>query len=139
MQPNRHVEAATALAQMLDVEDYAAAEAMLVPECIYEIDDKTMQGRAAIIESYRVIGDWVKATFEQYSYSSEVAADGEDQAIISYRDQIQHREHELDHRCQQIIRADSNGQIMEIRHVNLPGEAEKVKAFNAACGVEKPR
>ena len=139
MQPNRHVEAALALAQALNDEDYDAAEALLAPECIYEIDGKTVSGRAAIIESYRLIGDWVKATFDTYSYSSEVAADGEAQAIISYRDRIKHGVHQLDHRCRQVVSADTDGLIIEIRHVNLPGESEKAKAFNEACGVSKPR
>ncbi|MCZ6836603.1 MAG: hypothetical protein O7G85_12575 [Planctomycetota bacterium] len=139
MQPNQHVEAANALTRALDQEDYTLAETLLAPDCRYEINDTVMNGRETIIESYRLIGDWVKATFDSYQYSSEVVPRGDDQAIISYRDQIQHGEHELDHRCQQIIKAAPDGLIIEIRHVNLPGEPEKVKAFNKACGVSKPK
>ena len=74
MQLNRHVEAALALAQALNDEDYDAALVLLAPECRYEIDGKTERGRTAIIESYRLIGDWVKTTFDSYSYSSRSQA-----------------------------------------------------------------
>ncbi len=139
MQQNRHVEAATALAATLNIENYNVAEMLLTPQCQYKIGETTVSGSVAIIESYRLIGDWVKATFESYSYESKVAADGDDQAIITYRDRIRHGEHRLDHHCQQVVKADQQGRIFEIRHVDLPGEPEKVAAFNAACGVSKPQ
>ena len=51
---------------------------------------------------------------------------------------MDHEGHHLDFRCQQVITLGPERRVVQIEHVDLPGEAEKAERFNAACGVSKP-
>jgi len=43
-------------------------------------------------------------------------------------------------RCRQIVEVDrQSGEIVAIAHQHVDGEAERVNAFFAACGVARPR
>jgi hypothetical protein len=125
-------------AAALDDHDWAAATNCLAPDCIYLFRGTEARGRDQIIDSYRRIGEWVAATFESVSYESKVEALGPARAAITFRDVLDHQGHHLDFRCQQILTTDDEGRVVQIEHIDFPGEPEKVVAFNAACGVKKP-
>jgi len=131
-------EAALALASALDRSDWSGSVACLSPECTYEIRGKVNHGAEAIISSYRVIGEWVEATFESVRYESSVEAQEPSIATISFRDLLEHQGHNLDFRCRQIVTLGEDGLICKIQHVDIEGMPEKAAAFNEACGVTKP-
>ena len=131
-------EAALALASALDRSDWPACVACLSPQCKYEISGEVSQGPEAIISSYRVIGEWVEATFESVRYESSVETLDPKVAKISFRDLLEHQGHSLDFRCQQIITLGDDLLICKIQHIDIEGMPEKAAAFNKACGVAKP-
>ncbi len=134
----RALAVARRFAAALDLSDWEAVAACLTANCEYSFRGKSTHGREQIVSSYRTIGDWVDATFESVRYESAVDAFAPGRARISFRDLMDHRGHHLDFRCQQIVTLGTEGAIAHIEHVDLPGEAEKVEKFNAACGVQKP-
>lgn len=125
-------------AATLDASDWAAATALLAPDCVYACRGQRTVGAAAIVQTYRTIGEWVDQTFETVRYESKVDALPDGVALISFRDRLDHGEHHLDFRCQQRITAGPRGLIAHIEHIDLPGELEKAARFNQACGVSRP-
>ncbi|MEE9392380.1 MAG: hypothetical protein V3W41_07730 [Planctomycetota bacterium] len=131
-------EAALTLASALDRGDWSACIMCLTSQCEYEFRGTVSKGAEDIISSYRVIGEWVEATFESVRYESAVETLGAKVAKISFRDLMEHQGHRLDFRCQQVITLGDDGLIGKIRHIDIDGMPEKVAEFNKACGVTKP-
>lgn len=123
-------------AKALDTADWSTAAALLHPECRYDCRGSSVIG-PALLDGYRTIDEWVKATFDAVRYESRVEVEP-NQARIHFRDLIDHGPHHLDFRCQQLIRIDNQNRITNIQHIDLPGEPEKAKAFNQACQVHPP-
>lgn len=129
---------AEALAAAMDAGDWPAARALLSPDCEYVCRGERTTGPEEIVASYRSIHEWVTSTFERVAYQSRVEAVSPERAAIHYRDQIDHGEHHLDFRCRQHLTVDGHGRICRIEHEDLPGELEKARRFNDACGVKRP-
>ena len=125
-------------AATLDDEDWAGARSLLARDCEYAFRGGTLHGPEAIIGCYRDIGQWVHESFDSVRYESRVEAMPDGRVRIHFRDRIDHGEHHLDFRCQQVLSVDERGLIDRIEHVDLPGERERADAFNRACGVERP-
>lgn len=125
-------------AKALDAGDWAGVEALVARGCTYRIRGDTVVGAEPIVGSYRRIAEWVDSTFDAVRYESEVKPHDGDRARIRFRDLIDHGPHHLDFRCEQLIAVDGSGAIIDIEHVDIPGEPEKAAAFNRACGVAKP-
>lgn len=123
----------------LDAGDWPAVSSLLDPECEYHFRGEVTAGIDIIVGSYRTIDEWVHETFESVHYESHVELRSDDAALITFRDQMDHGEHHLDFRCQQLIQTNRHDLIRRITHIDLEGEPEKVIRFNAACGVVKPQ
>jgi len=122
----------------LEAGDWTATQALLSEACVYEFRGGTLHGPEAIIATYREITEWVDQSFESVRYESRVERRPAGEALIHFRDLMDHGDHHLDFRCQQLIRVDEQGRIGRIQHIDIPGEAEKAAAFNEACGVKRP-
>lgn len=136
-----HCDAATVarrFAAALDAADWGTVVSLMAPACTYACRGSTTVGAGEIVASYRAVDEWVKTTFEDVRYDSEVQAEGKSLARLSFRDRMRHGAHRLDFRCQQRIELDSEGRIARIEHIDLPGEREKADRFNEACGVQRP-
>jgi hypothetical protein len=133
------VEAATRLARALDAEDYVAARRVLDEQCAYTGGpDGDIIGAEAILASYRAHGKEGNTIFDEIIFKSEVRALDEHQAVITYLDRVRIGEHWHDYRCRQQIRIDQHGCVVAIRHEDLPGEGEAIKAFVAKHRPREP-
>ena len=125
-------------AAVLDARDWAGTRALLSEACEYDFRGGSLHGPKAIIAIYREIGEWVDESFDSVSYESRVELRPSGQALIHFRDLMDHGEHHLDFRCQQLLSVDQHGRVYRIEHIDIPGESEKAAAFNLACGVKRP-
>lgn len=128
------ISTAAALAKALDREDYESARQLLAEDCRYEIRGEVLEGADAIIESYRSNGDSGNERFDRVEYESAVEAI-ESGARINYTDRITKAGETHVHRCAQEVRANAEGLIEFIRHVDLEGEREALQAFCERHGV----
>jgi limonene-1,2-epoxide hydrolase len=124
-------------ARALDREDYATAARMLEPACTYEIRGATIHGAAKIIGSYRQAGDWASAAFDEIRYESAVRESADGSFRIRFVDLTRHGDLHHRHECEQVVEVSATGLVTRIRHVDLPGERERLDAFLAACGIER--
>jgi len=129
---------AQGFAAALDRGDWEATASLLADECVYDFRGGRLDGPSAIVACYRKIGEWVDDTFDSVRYESRVELRPGGLVLLHFRDVIEHGEHLLDFRCQQLLSVDPHGQIYRIEHIDIPGEKEKADAFNLACGVARP-
>ena len=137
VQNSIRAQCAQEFATALDTEDYESARRLLAGDCIYHFSGKSFRGIAAILESYQQNAEWVKRTFESIVYESSTRQRSDDTWVIHYIDRIQHRDRELEHHCEQVVRFDSGNRVVEITHIDLPGEDTKVKEFLAAFDIAR--
>ncbi|KAA3608623.1 MAG: hypothetical protein DWQ01_10995 [Planctomycetota bacterium] len=121
----------------LDAGDWETVASLLAPGCEYACRGELYEGVETIVASYREIDEWVHRSFDSVRYESRIESCSEHEALISFRDVIEHGEHRLDFRCQQRIEVGNDGRILRILHIDLEGEPEKAAQFNWACGVRK--
>ena len=122
---------ANGFAAALDAEDYSSAHALLAPDCVYQIRNETLTGADVIIDSYRENGATAKRRFDALEYMSEVQATGESTAVILFIDRVRLQDQWHEYRCRQHLTVGIAGQIVEIRHEELPGERERLQAFES--------
>ena len=129
------IQVARDFARALDEEDYAKAFALLSPDCTYVIGDSKFTGPQPIVDEYRRNGDGATERFDSIAYESDVEADGQRSAIITFIDDIRHDGHRLRHTCEQRIDLGEDGLIRRIEHRDLPGEPEALQAFYRKIGL----
>ncbi|PWB94717.1 hypothetical protein [Methylosinus sporium] len=126
------------LAKALDRDDFDAASCFLSEDCVYDTGGDVVTGRIAIIDSYRAASAWAHATFDEVVYESEIdRADVSDTSVaVIYTDRIRKGERWHTHKCRQTVDVDRrSGKVVAIAHGDFEGEAERLNAFFAACGV----
>ncbi len=128
-------EIATRFAEALDREDYAAAAELLDEDCVYLIRGERHVGPAEIIASYKGNGDSAARSFDSIVYGSAVRSSGQSSATIEFSDDITHQDKSLMHRCEQTVTVDTQGRIVRLQHIDLPGERERLAAFKQSCGL----
>jgi hypothetical protein len=127
------LELARRFAAALDGEDYETARASLAAGCVYEAPEGELIGPEAIVASYSQNGVAARGRFAKIEYTSEVAATGPAEAVITFTDRVMLGGQWHAYRCRQHIRLDATGLIEHIRHEELPGERERVRQFEAAA------
>ena len=121
-------------AALLDRNEFAAAGEFLLPDCRYLFRGQEITGREAILKSYRDNYESGKSILDEILFSSEVIAVGAAKAKICYLDKIRKGSEWLEHRCEQDL--DFTGELISlVTHVDLPGEAERLKEFYAKAGI----
>ena len=129
--------AAERFALALDGEDYDTARSCLSRDAVYTISDEEHRGPDAIIASYQGNGDWASRAIDRIEYESRVRATGPLSAVITFVDRIEHAGHKLVHQCEQHLAFDDEGRILQIRHVDLPGEPEALRDFFQTVGLAR--
>ena len=125
-------------ADRLDRRDYDALRDLLAADCRYELPDRLIVGCDAIIEAYRDGTEWAFEAIDQIDFESEVVAESDASAQVTFIDHLRTGERTHDFRCQQIVVSDSQGKIARIVHVDLDGERAALREFFAKCGVVPP-
>lgn len=122
------------LAAALDAEDYSAARLLLSDGCAYHLGESTIAGPDAIVDSYRIHAESARGRFNAVEYASDVESDGPSSAVISYFDRLRLGTETHEFRCRQHVRIGAGGLIEEISQEELPGERERLAAFEARHG-----
>lgn len=131
-----HLAAATAFALALDRDDFAAARSILHPNCVYLIRGKSLTGADAILASYQSATEDAHAKFDDVKYASNVSMQSENVALIEFSDILTHKGWTHHHKCHQQLTLDSAGAIIEIKHIDLPGERESLQTYLTKVGLE---
>lgn len=130
----------------LDEADFERAESLLSPDCRYDFRGSLTVGSAPIVASYRGADEWAKSTFDHVGYESQllecsgdtIPCDGAPyQARVQFVDHLIQAGDPHTHRCEQLLTISSGGSIVSIHHVDLPGERERVEAYNERHGIRR--
>jgi hypothetical protein len=130
------METTRRLAAALDAEDYGAARACLAADCVYHGPDGVLTGSDAIIASYRDHSTAGRGRFDAVEYDSLVEAAAPAEVVITFTDRVRLGGRGHSFRCRQRVRVGRGGLVEEIRHEELPGERERLRAFEAEAGAE---
>jgi hypothetical protein len=128
------LQTARRLATALDAENYEVAEACLAADCAYHGPAGTLNGPAAIIASYRDNAVAGRQRFDSVEYVSLVESVGAGEALVTYTDRVRLGDRSHEFRCRQFLRVGAGGLVEEIRHMELPGERERLAAFETPAG-----
>jgi hypothetical protein len=123
------LDAARKFAAALDAEDYETAGALLASNCDYHSPSGLIVGPAAIVASYRGIGESARRKLDAIEYTSAVEMGGPDVAIIEFTDSLQYGKRRHVYRCRQAISVNDRGLIVEITHEELPQERARLEDF----------
>ena len=128
-------EIAELFAKSLDEDDFERARQYLSDEACYDIGDETLRGPDAILASYRESTERAHRLLDGIRYESIVNVDEAGQVSIRYLDHISHAGVSFTHQCCQHLGFDEESRINHIRHEDLPGEPERLKAFFEQVGL----
>ena len=120
----------------LDADDFAGAAALMSPGCTYVLRKQTLRGVTDILASYRTSTESAHAAFDEVTYDSNVQDVSDLSATIRYTDCLRKGAHRLEHVCEQKVYIDAEGRIVRIVHVDLDGEADRLRAFLDLTGVD---
>ena len=128
---------ANLFAEALDEEDYPKAAACLAASCVYETPEETYYGPDAIIGSYREHGEWAARNLETVRYESAVRNRSDGEVTVEFLDHIEHAGVAHTYRCEQRLTFDDLGRISRIKHVDLPGERDRLRLFFRQVGLNR--
>ncbi len=128
---------ARAFVHALDHEDFAAAEPLLAPDCVYTIRSETIQSATEIIASYRAAAEWARTSFDRIRYESQLTQESPSRFRVRYIDLTDHRGLTHRHECEQVFTFNNANQIDTIEHIDLPGERERLDTFLDRVGVTR--
>ena len=123
-------------AKSLDADDFQAASKFLSPDCQYSVRDKTLEGPAAIIESYREASQKARRLFDGVEYGSEIVEVGPQHVVVKYWDRIEKDGHSHVYTSLQQLTFGHDGRIVRALHREIPGERESLTAFMKQRSVE---
>ncbi len=123
------LDVARRLARALDEEDEVAARAVLADDCAYETGAEALRGPEAILASYREAAASAVERFDAVRYESRVERAGPSAAVITYTDHLRLGDRRHSYRCRQHVVVGASGTVTSIRHEDIPGETERLHAF----------
>jgi len=126
--------AAAKFAELMDANKYAEAGNFLAENCRYHYGQEIIVGKEAILRTYISNYNSAAKKLDEIIFSSDVVEIDDSTFKLSYLDKIRKGSVWHDHRCEQTIRFE-RGKIVEIKHFDLPGEAEALKKFNKKVGL----
>ena len=127
--PDSKMKIAQQFAAALDVEDYTTARALVSPECVYDIGAAKLVGVDPIIDSYAKNGEQAKTRFDAIEYASRVEPTGSAAAVITFTDRVCLAGKWHEYHCRQHLSVNDAGFITAIRHEEIPGERDRLTAF----------
>jgi hypothetical protein len=124
-------------ATLMDNNEYVEAGKMMADDCQYLYQDKQIEGVSAILKKYTDNYESGSKTLDEIQFTSEVEYIESDSIYrLKYLDRIRKGDSWFEHRCEQHIKFE-NGKIKNIIHVDLPGEAEKLKHWLDEMGIKR--
>lgn len=122
--------------EYLDSDNFEAATPLLAEQCRYEIGDRVLTHRDEIIELYRsnMIEGRQKFDVLEWGKSHTVELTPTSHEVY-FSDFLKHKGISHNYRCKQRLTLNEQHQIIEIEHVELPGEREKLLAFKEEVGL----
>lgn len=132
---NDNLKTAQAFASLLDKKDFESAKSYLASFCEYKIGGETLHGPNAIVSSYESNSVKAKGLFDSITYESGLTQTSADQIEIIYTDILTKGGKVHHYRTKQLLNFDPKGEIIEITHVQLEGEQDRLKAFEREIGL----
>lgn len=125
-----------AFGRALDQDDFKAAEALLHPNCTYDIGKEVLEGAQAICNSYEQNMIEGRKKLDELEWGQcRVEAAGTDEVDLFFTDYLGHAGLKHTFRCKQRLRFDEAHRIVHITHMNLDGEPEKLDEFYRKVGL----
>ena len=126
-----------AFAKALDEDDYALAASLLNIDCSYELTGQTLEGRDAVINSFRSSSEWAHANLDEVVFIHSLEDCNDCTSAIRFVDFIKHKNNQMRHECLMHTVINSDGLIQKLRLEDLPGEKRRVAEFLASVGVSR--
>ncbi len=119
----------------LDRNDFQAVEALLSPDCIYDLSPGLLYGPAQIVASYQINDARARPLFDHIGYESEVIEVRDQSALIKFVDHLEKSGVRYSHACLQRITVSPAGQIERIVQVDSPEENVALREYFEAVGL----
>ena len=129
-QDETHRAVVEAFARAMDRSDFAAARALLAPDCSYDREPETLTGPDAVLGSYAGSAAWAERRFDEVRHESEIVGKAGDRFTVRHTDyllEVPGRWHR--HRYEQDVWVDDRALVVRIVHRELEREAERLEAF----------
>jgi hypothetical protein len=88
-----------AFAKALDEDDYDLATSLLSAECTYELTGQTLEGRSAVINSFRPNSEWTHTNLDEVVFVHSIEDCHDCTSTIRFVDLIKHKDKRLRHEC----------------------------------------
>ena len=120
----------------LDQDEFAKMKELLAPDCTYFIHDEILEGKDTIAGLYQSNMEAGKKKFDELVWGeSRVEALNENEFEVYFSDFLKHKGLSHNYNCKQKLTINNAGLITEIRHIELPGEREQLKAYYEKVGL----
>ena len=126
---------ANLFAGALDADDFQAVEALLSKNCVFIGRGKIIEGRAAIINSYRESSERAQELFDAVHYESDVLSSSETSAEILFADYLMCGNLSHIYRSRHFLEFSTDGPIIRIRQEEEAGEVLNLKNFMQECEI----
>ena len=127
---------ANLFAAALDADDFSAVEALLSESCVYVGQREVLEGRKAIINSYRKSSERAQELFDTVLYESDVLSSSETSAEILFVDYLTCGKLNHIYRSRNFLNFSLDGAVVRIRQEEIPGERQGLKEFLQECGIK---
>ena len=124
-------------AAALDNDDFAAASNFLEEDCHYLVRGTELNGREAIIASFRNSSEWAHATFDQITYRHSLEAHAQSRATIRFTDIFEHSGRAVMHECLMHVTSGNEGRLAVLTLEEDPADQERVEAFLESVGLKR--
>lgn len=121
---------------MMDSNQYVEAGQLMFSTCRYFYRDSVLTGVDKIVQTYVGNYESAKDQLDEICFVSEIVPESDNTFRLKYLDRIRKGSSWFEHRCEQTIRIE-NSKVVEIRHFDLPGEPEKLKAWFSEMGIKR--
>ncbi|MDP4198833.1 MAG: nuclear transport factor 2 family protein [Bacteroidota bacterium] len=115
-------------ATLIDQTRFDEAAELLAEECQYHYWEGNYSGRKNIANIYRHLYEFTKKMFDEAIPSSEIEPLDGSSCRVHFKDQVRIGELWHESRFDQVLRFE-DGLIVDIREVQIPGEAEAMQEF----------
>ncbi|MEM7106397.1 MAG: hypothetical protein AAF502_24935 [Bacteroidota bacterium] len=133
---SRFLENALGFGSALDIDDFDKAATFLHHNCAYDIGSGILIGPKAICGSYESNMKSGRAELDELIWGKcEAKTIDENKIELYFTDYLVHKGIKHTHQCKQILTFEEEGKIIAIKHINLPGEPEKLLAFYSSVGL----
>jgi hypothetical protein len=104
----------------------------------YALRGRRVLGRRKIKKLFRDNAEWAEAELDAVSYDYEIRKVEGAVAWIRFTDRLEHGGRVLEHESEELVEVSEKRElIMNLTHIDLPGEDERLRAFLSEVGVSE--